>query len=206
MRQRKQSGDRSQYNFVSRYWVFIAIVLVMFGYLVSGIFRLQLLEGEDYIATAENRKTATITLRGSRGMITDSEAVILAHDEEVYNVTFYRDADQNSAREYADFTDSIVRAIDIIEEGGNELAVDFVIQRNEDTGNWEFNFGSGVSEAVLQTRESQWRSNHYMSVTGYPYASDCIERLKSRFRIAENEEEAQLRLEEYKAKNDLCYP
>ena len=202
MRQRKHSGDRSQYSFVSRYWVFIAIVLAMFGYLVSGIFRLQLLEGEDYIATAENRKTATITLRGSRGMITDSEAVILAHDEEVYNVTFYRDADQNSAKEYASFTDSIVRAIDIIEEGGNELAVDFVIQRNEETGNWEFNFGSGVSEAVLQTRESQWRSNHYMSVTGYPYASDCMERLKSRFRIAESEEEAQLRLEEYKAKNN----
>ena len=115
MRYSKRPNNRGQYSFVSRYWVFIGIVLVMFGYLTSGIFRLQLLEGEDYIDTAENKKTATITLRGSRGMITDSEAVILAHDEEVYNVTFYRDADQNSTTEYAAFTDAIVRTIDIIE-------------------------------------------------------------------------------------------
>ncbi len=200
MRQSKRSPN--QYSFSARYWVAVGVILVMFGYLVSGIFRLQILEGQDYIETAEKRTTTTITLRGSRGMITDSDAVILAHDEEVYNVTFYRDADQNSSEQYANFTDSIVRTIDIIEEGGNELAVDFVIQRNEETGNWEFNFGSGVSEAVLQTRESQWRSNNYMSATGYPYASDCMERLKSRFRIANSAEEAQMRLEEYKAKNN----
>ena len=184
------------YNFTGRYWFFIGIVLVMFGYLFSGIIRLQLIDSEDYVSTAENRTTTTITLRGSRGMITDADAVILAHDEEVYNVTFYRDADQNSSREYADFTESIVRTIEIIEAGGNELAVDFVIQRNEETGNWEFNFGSGVSEAVLQTRESQWRSNNYLSATGYPYAEDCMVRLKSRFRIVNSvEEQERLRAE-----------
>ncbi|MDD6040280.1 MAG: penicillin-binding transpeptidase domain-containing protein [Clostridia bacterium] len=196
MKQPKRSNDRTQYSFTSRYWVFIGIVFAIFGYLVSGLFQLQIVQGEDYIDTAENKTTTTITLRGSRGMITDSEAVILAHDEKVYNVTFYRDADQNSSREYAAFTDSIVRTIDIIEEGGNELAVKFVIQRNEDTGNWEFNFGSGVSEAVLQTRESQWRSNNYMSAAKYPLASDCLARLKSRFRIVNSEEEQeQLRAE-----------
>jgi len=180
---------KRSYNLSGRYWFFISVVLIMFGYLFSGIIRLQLLESEDYAATAENRTTTTITLRGSRGMITDSDAVILAHDEEVYNVTFYRDADQNSSQEYADFTEAIVRTIDIIESGGNELAVDFVIQRNEETGNWEFNFGSGVSEAVLQTRESQWRSNNYLTVIGYPYAEDCMVRLKSRFRIVNSDEE-----------------
>jgi len=192
----KSRRSNNQYSFSARYWVFIAIVLVMFGYLTSGISRLQLVEGEDYAVRSESKTTATITLRGSRGMIVDSDAVILAHDEEVYNVTFYRDADQNSSQQYADFTDSIVRAIEIIEAGGNELAVEFVIQRNEETGNWEFNFGSGVSEAVLQTRESQWRSNNYLSVTSYPYPADCMVRLKSRFRIVNSDEEQeQLRAE-----------
>ena len=60
MRQSNRSNNRGQYNFVSRYWSFIAIVLVMFGYLVSGIFRLQIMEGQDYIDTAENKKTTTI--------------------------------------------------------------------------------------------------------------------------------------------------
>jgi len=189
MKPNHRSSPQGRYSFVARYWFFIAIVLAMFGYLTSGLVRLQLLESEDHLETAENRTTTTITLRGSRGMITDSEAVILAHDEDVYNVTFYRDADQNSSKQYAEFTDAIVRTIDIIEEGGNELAVSFVIQRNEETGNWEFNFGSGVSEAVLQTRESQWRSNNYLSASGYPLAEDCMVRLKSRFRIVNSDEE-----------------
>ena len=88
-------------------------------------------------------------------MITDSEAVILAKDEPIFNVTFYRDASQNGKEDYIAFTNAISDTIDIIEKNGNELNVDFVIERNPDTQEWQFNFGSGVSEAVLQTRESQ---------------------------------------------------
>ena len=187
----RRSGPRGRqtYNLGGRYLAFTIIVLCMFGYLVYGLFNLQLISSEEYMQTAENRRTTTITLRGSRGMITDADAVILAHDEDIYNVTFYRDASQNSGREYADFTDSIRRTIEIIESRGNELAVDFVIQRSEETGEWEFNFGSGVSESVLQTRESQWRSNNYLTATGYPTAADCMQRLKSRFKIVNSAEE-----------------
>ena len=100
--------------------------------------------------------TTTVVLRGSRGMITDADAVILAKDEPIYNVTFYRDASQNSQSQYRNFTLSIQQAIEIIENNGNELSVSFVIRRNENTNDWEFYFGSGVSESVLQTRENQW--------------------------------------------------
>jgi len=189
MKRRMSPKDRQTYNLGGRYLGFIVIVLVMFAYLISGVFRLQLLSSDEYAATAENRRTTTITLRGSRGMITDADAVILARDDDVYNVTFYRDASQNSGREYAQFSDSIRRTIEIIESRGNELSVDFVIQRNENTGEWEFNFGSGVSESVLQTRESQWRSNHYLTATGYPTADSCMARLKSRYKIVNSEEE-----------------
>ena len=109
MRRRTSSKDRQTYNLGGRYLAFIIIVLVMFGYLISGVFNLQLLSSDEYTATAENRRTTTITLRGSRGMITDADAVILARDDDVYNVTFYRDAGQNSGREYAEFSDSIRR-------------------------------------------------------------------------------------------------
>ena len=161
----------------------------MFAYLAYGLVKLQLLSSEEYMQTAENRRTTTITLRGSRGMITDADAVILARDDDIYNVTFYRDASQNSGTEYAAFTDSIRRTIEIIESRGNELAVEFVIQRSEETGEWEFNFGSGVSESVLQTRESQWRSNNYLTATGYPTANDCMVRLKSRYKIVNSAQE-----------------
>ena len=185
----RNASQGPSYNPGRRYLMFVLLLLAMFGYLLSGVFRLQLLSSEEYAENAETRRTKTITLRGSRGMITDADAVILARDDDVYNVTFYRDASQNSGREYAQFSDSIRRTIEIIESRGNELAVDFVIQRNENTGDWEFNFGSGVSESVLQTRESQWRSNHYLTATGYPTANDCMVRLKSRYKIVNSEEE-----------------
>ncbi|MDD3214870.1 MAG: penicillin-binding transpeptidase domain-containing protein, partial [Eubacteriales bacterium] len=182
----KNRLDRRDYNLSARYIVFLGIVVVMFLYLVIGLANLQLNSSEEYSQSAESRRTTKITLRGSRGMITDADAVILAKDEMIYNVTFYRDASQNSKKEYQAFTQSISDAIDIIEANGGELSVSFVIQRNPDTDEWEFNFGSGVTEAVLQTRESQWRSNNYYTTTSVPTPAIAIEKLKQRYQIPED--------------------
>jgi len=164
----------------------------MFVYLVLGLANLQLNSGEEYTQDAESRRTTKITLRGSRGMITDADAVILAKDEMVYNVTFYRDASQNSKADYAAFTKSISEAIDIIEENGSELSVDFVIQRDPETDEWKFNFGSGVSEAVLQTRETQWRDNNYYTTSSVPTPAIAIEKLKQRYQIPDDMSEEKM--------------
>lgn len=185
----KQGEARKTYNIKNRYIFMLVVILVMFGYLFTGIADLQLRSSEEYEQSAENRRTTTVVLRGSRGMITDADAVILAQDEPIYNVTFYRDASQNSSSQYAAFTESIRQTIDIIEKNGNELSVSFVIQRNEETGEWEFNFGSGVSDSVLQTRENQWRNNNYFTVTSVPTAENAMERLKQRFKIVNSAEE-----------------
>ena len=177
------------YSIRSRCIVMLVIIAAITVYLFSGLISLQLTTGEEYAQKAADKRTTTITLRGSRGMITDADAVILAMDEPIYNVTFYRDASQNSQSQYAAFTRSIVETIDIIEMGGNELTVEFVIQRDENTGEWAFNFGSGVSEAVLQTRENQWRSNNYFTVTSVPTAADAMVKLKNRYKIANSEAE-----------------
>jgi len=179
----KRRLDRKDYNLSARYLMFLGVVAFMFLYLVMGLINLQLKSGDDYSKSAETRRTTKITLRGSRGMITDADAVIMAKDEMVYNVTFYRDASQNTTKKYAAFTQSISDAIDIIEGNGSKLAVKFVIERNPDTGAWQFNFGSGVTEAVLQTRESQWRNNNYYTTTSVPTADIAIEKLKKRYQI-----------------------
>ena len=188
-RSEQRAEQRKGYSLGGRYLFFLVAVLGIFGYLFSGVFNLQLRSSAEYEDKAKSRRTTTITLRGSRGMITDADAVILARDDQVYNVTFYRDASQNSSSEYAGFTESIRQTIEIIEKNGNELAVSFVIQRNEETNEWEFNFGSGVSEAVLQTRESQWRNNNYFSVTSVPTPEEAIKQLKRRYKIVNSEEE-----------------
>ncbi|MEG0512840.1 MAG: hypothetical protein RR653_09000, partial [Clostridia bacterium] len=155
---RRKRFERTQqhagYNIGKRYLIFLVAIVGAFSYLLVGVFNLQLRSSEEYQQKAETRRTTKITLRGSRGMITDADAVILANDESVYNVTFYRDASQRTKAEYAAFTESIRQTIEIIEGGGNELSVHFVIERNPSTGEWAWNFGSGVSEAVLQTREN----------------------------------------------------
>lgn len=191
----RSSNDQHGYNPGSRYLVFLVVVVGIFLYLISGVAGLQLRSGEEYTQTAQNRRTTTITLRGSRGMITDSDAVILAKDEPIYNVTFYRDASQNSKAEYAAFTESIRQAIQIIEDNGNKLSVSFIIQRSEKTGEWEFNFGSGVNEAVLQTRESQWRNNNYYPVSSVPTADAAMAKLKERYQIPPDmDEETMLKI------------
>ena len=181
-----------------RYLVFVLILLAMFAYLLSGLVSLQLTNGEEYAEKAENVSTKTITLRGKRGSILDAESVTLAEDELIYNVTFYKDVSQNTRAEYAAFTSSIIETIDIVEKNGGEMALSYVIRRSEETGEWEFFFGSGVSDSVLAKRETQWRSNNYLtSEKKYGTAEQCIAALKKRYRLVNTLEEAEaIRAEE----------
>lgn len=172
-----------------RFIVFIFVLLAMFGYLVSGLVRLQLVNSEEYAEKAESVRTKNIIIRGVRGNITDADSVILAKDELVYNITFYKDGSNVAKKDYYQYTQSIVEALEIIERNGGSLAFEYDIRRDEETGEWIFDFGSGVSESVLATRESQWRSNNYVTAKSYPTAEDCLQRLKRKYRIIQNEED-----------------
>ena len=172
-----------------RYIAFIVILLAMFGYLVSGLIRLQLVNSEEYKEKAESTRTKNIVLRGKRGNITDADSVILAKDELVYNITFYKDGSNVKKSDYYEYSQSIISTIEIIERNGGQLAFEYDIERDEETGEWIFNFGSGVSESVLETRERQWRSNNYVPESSYPTAEDCLQRLKRKYRLAQSEEE-----------------
>ena len=166
-----------------RYLFMFAVILLVFAYLISGLASLQLENAEEYAESADSEKTLTIKLRGKRGNIVDADSVILAEDEWVYNVTFYKDATQTGTEAYEAYTRSILDTIAIIEKNGGKMSINSKIQRNEETGEWEFNFGSGVSDSVLATRQRQWRGNNYLSEKSYPTAADCYAKLKDRFRF-----------------------
>ncbi len=181
---------------LGRYIGFLVVLFAIFVFLVSGLVNLQLRQEEYYLSKAEDTRTKTIALRGKRGNIVSADSVILARDEMIYNVTFYKDASTVSANAYQTYTASIIDTIRIVEKNGGTMAIDFVIRRNADTGEWEFNFGSGVSESVLATRENQWRSNNYLTnLTRYATAEQCIERLKTRYQIPDGlDEETMLKV------------
>ena len=172
------------------FWRYIAFLVVLFGifvWLTSGLVNLQLKQSEEFLEKVDETRTKTIALRGKRGNITTSDSVIMAEDELIYNVTFQKDATDNTKSLYQQYTASILETIDIIEKNGGEIAVDFVIDRDPETGEWRFNFGSGVSDTVLETRERQWRSNNYLTnLNRYRTAAQCIERLKDRYQITDD--------------------
>ena len=169
-----------------RYAGFLVILFGVFVWLVSGLVSLQLKQSDEMSEKAENTRTKTIALRGKRGNITTSDSVLMAEDQMIYNVTFQKDATINSKEQYRQYTASILETIHIIEKNGGTMAVSFVIERDENN-KWAFNFGSGVSESVIETRESQWRSNNYLTNTDrYKTADQCIDRLKDRYQITDD--------------------
>ena len=177
------------------FWRYAGFLVVLFGifiWLVSGLVNLQLKQSEEYAEKADDTKTKTIALRGKRGNISTSDSVIMAEDELIYNVTFQKDATANTAELYSRYTASILETINIVEKNGGQIAVSFVIERNpeptpENPDTWVFNFGSGVSDSVLETRQRQWRSNNYLTnLDKYGTADQCIERLKARYQITDD--------------------
>ncbi len=169
------------------FWRYAGFLVVLFGifiWLVSGLVRLQLKQSDEYVEKAYDTRTKTIALRGKRGNISTSDSVIMAEDELIYNVTFQKDAAANTKELYSQFSASILETIRIVEKNGGSIAVSFVIERNPEDGTWRFNFGSGVSDTVLETRESQWRSNNYLTDTDrYGTAQQCIDKLRDRYQL-----------------------
>ena len=175
-------------NRTPEFWRYVGFLVILFGifvWLVSGLVNLQLNQSEEFVEKADDTKTKTIALRGKRGNISTSDSVIMAEDELIYNVTFQKDATANTKELYQKYSASILETISIVEKNGGEIAVSFVIQRNPDKPKeWMFNFGSGVSDSVLETRERQWRSNNYLTNKDrYGSADQCIEKLKDRYQI-----------------------
>ena len=178
-------------NRTPEFWRYAGFLVILFGifiWLISGLINLQLKQSDEFAEKAADTKTKTIALRGKRGNISTSDSVIMAEDELIYNVTFQKDATANTKELYAKYTASILETIDIVEKNGGEIAVSFVIRRDpENPDKWVFNFGSGVSDTVLETRERQWRSNNYLTnMDRYGSPEQCIERLKERYQIPED--------------------
>lgn len=160
-----------------RYLIFLGFVVLAFSAVVAKLYSLQIVHADLYQQDAGIKSAKTLRLTGKRGMITDADSVVLAMSEDTYNVTFQRYMTQTSAEDYERFTDSILETMDILKKYGSEISVISVFKRNEETNRWEFDFGRGVSDRVLEIRENQWRDNHYLGFTRYPTAEDCYLRL-----------------------------
>jgi len=150
--------------------------MAMFGVLVYGLFDLQIVKGADYAAQTGKESIKTIPIKGNRGMITDVNSVILARSEKTYNVTFYRES-----LDWDYSTKMLLEAIEIIEKYGCTVDVSSPLTRNKETGAWEFNFGSGISQSAWDIRKNYFYGNNYLKEYNYPTPEACFTRLRQRY-------------------------
>ncbi len=173
-RSRKNRSKDQKLNF--RFVVFLIGVVGMFSVLLFGLYRLQIEQGEQYAESTANQSIKSIAVKGSRGMITDINSVVLAKSEKAYNVTFYR---ENEDWDYP--TKQLLEAISIVESYGGKVSVTSPLIRSEETGEWVFNFGTGISETSWNKRKQYFYDNNYISSSRYSTPQASFDFLCRRF-------------------------
>ena len=128
----------------SRLWVFILVIVIIYGILLSRMFHLQVIMGEQY----QNDYTYSIvkerTLNSSRGNIYDRNGKLLAYNELAYTITIEDNGSYDSTKDKNTQLNALIaEIITEIEKNGDTIANNFKITYNED-GTYSYNV-SGTS-------------------------------------------------------------
>lgn len=155
----------------------------MMGALIYKLGMLTLAEGETFLAQAEDRVTRTITTSGTRGRILDRNGLVLAYSETTYNIDFLRNADSRTDYDSAMYTESIMKAIDIIESCSYKTIDTSYIRMNED-GEFYYDWGVTNAEAV------EARFKNFRNAMGFTdeniSAEEAYRKLRAYWFIPEN--------------------
>lgn len=93
-------------------WIYLIITLV-FIYYASQLFNYQIIEGETYVAQAQDNRTTVISIPTQRGMIYDRNGIVLARNTAQYNVTVTPAELPDSEGEVREIFDQLSQLIDI---------------------------------------------------------------------------------------------
>jgi len=129
----------------SRLWVFALVLMLIYGILLSRMFHLQVIMGEQY----QNDYTYSIvkerTLNSSRGNIYDRNGKLLAYNELAYTITIEDNGSYNSTKDKnKQLNAMIAEIITEIEKNGDQITNNFKISYNEEDGTFYYNV-SGTS-------------------------------------------------------------
>ena len=127
-------------NSISRFIIISLVLMCLMGALIYKLHAVTIVEGAQYAEAAANTSTSSIDIKGTRGRILDRNGVVLAYSKNSYNVEFLRDADNRTDYDSATYTDSLIKAIKIIEDGGGKTIDTSYIRLGED-GRLEYEWG-----------------------------------------------------------------
>lgn len=135
---------------LSRLIIIAAVLLAMMFTLVFQLFRVTIAQGESFAEEASSKASRIVVTKGKRGQILDRNGLVLAYDEACYNVEFYRNPNRRTNYDRALYTEAIIKAINIIEEGGSSV-IDTSYIKMRENGEIYYDFGV-TSESFVKAR------------------------------------------------------
>lgn len=124
-------------NFIKSRVLIPIIAFVLIGViLVSRIFYLQIIGGEDYLRNYELKTMREKSINGTRGNIYDRNGVLLAYNQLSYNVVF-EDVFESGKYKNKNLNNTINELNRLLTENGDEINTDFKIIVN-DQNEYEF--------------------------------------------------------------------
>ena len=136
------------------------VLLAMMGTLIFQLFRVTVAQGAALAEEADQLSGRTVVTKGKRGQILDRNGLVLAYDETCFNVEFLRDGNNRTSYDKAVYTEAMIEAIKIIEDGGSSVIDTSYITMDED-GNIVYDFGV-TSETFIKSRYK-----NFLNVCGF---------------------------------------
>ncbi len=167
-----------------RFFILGLIVAALMSALLFKLANLTLTQGEAYAQKAESLSSKTISTTGARGRILDRNGVVLAYDQTSYNVEFYRDPEKRSPTDSALYTESLIKAIRIIEAGGGKT-IDTSYIRMDDEGNFYYDWGV-TAEASVKARYNNFVNAMSFSTSRTYTAEEAYVELRNSWQIPED--------------------
>ena len=130
--------------------IFALVLVALMSVLIKSLYDLTIVQGESYLERADREATNTIVTKGRRGTIYDRNGLVLAYDENCFNVCFMRDGNNRSDYYSAVYTEALIQAIAIIREGGGDTISTSYIRMSED-GTLYYDWGSS-NERTIRAR------------------------------------------------------
>nr|MCR4934812.1 penicillin-binding protein [Lachnospiraceae bacterium] len=149
----------------SRIIYLLVFYSVLFGILIYRIFDMQIIRGEDYINNFEMKQKKERFIDAARGNIYDCNGVLLAYNKLAYSVTI-EDVYESGKKKNENLNKTIYKTINIIEENGDTIDIDFGIGLDEDN-NYQFT----LSGARLSRFKADIYGEAYVDNMTYAQAS-----------------------------------
>ena len=135
--------------FKSRLFVLTAVMMILFGILLQQVFRLQIVNGEEYL----NNYTLTIEkkreLKSTRGNIYDRNGKLLAYNELAYSITIEDNGSYESTKEKNKSLNHVLEQIFVnLEKNGDAIDNTFEIELEED-GSYAFKVEGNLKKRFL---------------------------------------------------------